>query len=963
MIDESLFKVNHLGKDGFIWWLGKVAPRDSWKDGSLITNYDNPEKKAKTWDQRCKVRIIGYHSFRKSELEDKDLPWAHIMIDPMFGSGQGGEGMTHNIRGGETCFGFFLDGDDAQQPVVVGLLNRHPFTQNFPEDREFAFTQTTGMRGTIPSTKRPISPPAQPKSAPQAPTPQGLSSVIYNNGGYVEFQTQPEGQLVDGNLIGFSSSFNLDLNSIGIGTSLFQTNYGDKLWAADNNAAILAAYKLGTVTITPPSDCHNNLIGQITQALQDFISFTNGLQKYAGVYIDPVLNEVVNIGSSIKSAAQSIGGIIRIIINSLRSSIIKCLMWAFKKLIGFISPEPQQTIAAQATKNIKNILFCLFEKLIPIIIDFIERFLTDMVDTVFTAPICAIEQWTAGILTNVMNIVEDSVDTILSGVSELTGALSNVFEVLNNASSLAAQIYNFIGCDGLKCTKPSKWVSTFGPSEIEEDNWPRMVSNINVFKGISDGLGSVESAMSELSFYSQSPIYADCNNRINNPTSQDDLPLALPGTRLSRCIPPKIGIYGDGFGARLFPVISPSGSLLAVEILSSGVSYTTPPALSVIDNSNYGRGARIKAEIDENGSINKIIILNPGTGYCPGTKDNLEDGIGDEAEDDEEFKCPEDGGEEQEPITDTKFNLTLTSDKSKIYEGEKVKIKVVSTNQRRPRKVRYEIVGVIDTDISIPLRGELVLENGEAEIEIETFSNNIIDNKFLVFSIPKYKKLTSILIEDEIRQTSNREYNLVSDKDSINEGTPFTIELITQNVPDDTVVPFTIKGISVGLIQNQDEYSNFVISNNKSRIRFNTNKGVIKNNEVFTLELRNKKDTVSVLINSLSNNNGITTTPTACITELTVVRPGIGYNIQDTATDGVNTYDLIISPENGAIFGVKPLKQKICGFPDVPNISINTNTGIGAEILPVLELNPNPSSGIDNISQDTTTSIKIVDCI
>ena len=145
MIDESLFKVNHLGKDGFIWWLGKVAPKEVWKSQSLIKNYDDPDKKAKNWDQRCKVRIIGYHSFRKSELEDTDLPWAHIMVDPMFGSGQGGEGMTHNLQGGETCFGFFLDGDDAQQPVVVGLISRHPFSQNYPEDREFAFSQTTGF--------------------------------------------------------------------------------------------------------------------------------------------------------------------------------------------------------------------------------------------------------------------------------------------------------------------------------------------------------------------------------------------------------------------------------------------------------------------------------------------------------------------------------------------------------------------------------------------------------------------------------------------------------------------------------------------------------------------------------------------------------------------------------------------------------------------------------------------------
>ena len=60
MIDETLFKTNHLGKDGFIWWLGQVAPHTAWKKNSAVTN---PDKSGKSWGERCKVRIIGYHTF------------------------------------------------------------------------------------------------------------------------------------------------------------------------------------------------------------------------------------------------------------------------------------------------------------------------------------------------------------------------------------------------------------------------------------------------------------------------------------------------------------------------------------------------------------------------------------------------------------------------------------------------------------------------------------------------------------------------------------------------------------------------------------------------------------------------------------------------------------------------------------------------------------------------------------
>lgn len=60
MIDETLFKTNYLGKDGFIWWLGQVAPAKSWKAQASHANFQDSAKKDKNWPERCKVRIIGY---------------------------------------------------------------------------------------------------------------------------------------------------------------------------------------------------------------------------------------------------------------------------------------------------------------------------------------------------------------------------------------------------------------------------------------------------------------------------------------------------------------------------------------------------------------------------------------------------------------------------------------------------------------------------------------------------------------------------------------------------------------------------------------------------------------------------------------------------------------------------------------------------------------------------------------
>ena len=39
MIDESLLKSNVLGRDGFTWWIGRVAHPDFWKKENETVSY------------------------------------------------------------------------------------------------------------------------------------------------------------------------------------------------------------------------------------------------------------------------------------------------------------------------------------------------------------------------------------------------------------------------------------------------------------------------------------------------------------------------------------------------------------------------------------------------------------------------------------------------------------------------------------------------------------------------------------------------------------------------------------------------------------------------------------------------------------------------------------------------------------------------------------------------------------
>ena len=71
----------------------------------------------------------------------------------------------------------------------------------------------------------------------------------------------------------------------------------------------------------------------------------------------------------------------------------------------------------------------------------------------------------------------------------MTGGIGAIQGFLRKASNLATAIFNFIGCDGKKCTTPSKWASsTKAALDTAADDWAKQVDNINFLDGVADDL-------------------------------------------------------------------------------------------------------------------------------------------------------------------------------------------------------------------------------------------------------------------------------------------------------------------------------------------------------------------------------------------------------------------------------------------------------------------------------------------
>ena len=94
-----------LGHNGFLWFCGVVEDRQ------------DPQKAG-----RVKVRALGHHTASLIELPTSDLPWAQLML-PSTSAGISGLGQSPTgLVEGTWVLGYFRDGIDRQEPIVLGTM-------------------------------------------------------------------------------------------------------------------------------------------------------------------------------------------------------------------------------------------------------------------------------------------------------------------------------------------------------------------------------------------------------------------------------------------------------------------------------------------------------------------------------------------------------------------------------------------------------------------------------------------------------------------------------------------------------------------------------------------------------------------------------------------------------------------------------------------------------------------------
>ena len=578
MLENSLFKTHYLGRDGYVWWIGQIPKQKNW----IANIADRPGESNddfKGFDYRYKVRILGYHPADTNELSDEDLPWASVLFPVTAGSGQGGASQSPNLRQGNFVQGFFLDGEDGQQPVITGVFGVNQYAE---VKRNNELLDPYVLFSGTPADEEFISRDSLPFNQDQANTDKtAVESVI-----------------------GWDQIFS----------------------GADNEAHLDSL--VAQVTDKPPEcdlDRKENIQGILKNALnrkqrlekakkkwKDKISInTDGLKIDVTGALKGISNIEKEIDRTMAEAQENITGQVKRITDGIQLNINKKINKTMAKAFASL-PVSQLGKAKKLGDKAADDLSCAFRNIQGNLSKMIGNFLKNAVNKLINGPLCAVNNFVGSLLGRISGVIDGATDAILGPIKSFLSSVGGVNDIIDDLTDVASSAMSFLSCAAApSCDEVTAWSQGLGVDAPDilgtldipgalfkaKEIYSGIKKSIGKFKNIGDSIkGAVEGA--------------DFSDVIGDAVQSCNVgPL--------RCGPPTIQFFGGGgSGAAGNAIIGAAGTLLGVDIILPGSGYADVPFVSFKDSCGKGGGASGLAVIQD-GQVVDVIMNDSGTGYIP----------------------------------------------------------------------------------------------------------------------------------------------------------------------------------------------------------------------------------------------------------------------------------------------------------------------------------------------------------
>jgi hypothetical protein len=547
MLDQSLLQSHFIGRDGFRWWIGQIPPLESM----------GKQVQGGGWGNRFKVRILGYHPYSEAELPNEDLPWAQCLIPTTAGSGAANVSTGVQLQQGDIVLGFFLDGDNAQIPVILATFGR---TDSVPSTSyQSPFIPFTGFSSLMEKNKVNPSESNEVKEN-SLPSPQDVSpeqakqlSAIY---GY---------QVVSTN-----------------------SAIGDIIPLA-NTVQNAKTSKIKSI-VTNLLKKISRLAGNIQRIQQEISKAVDKIVLLANEFVGIFMNKLINLLKPLLKRG----------LNLLYKLVFSQVLAATANpVIAHLAGVAAQKAMVAPVKALEDSFSCVAGAVIDKLKDVITNIITSVVENVERFVSCAGDQFVGSLLNTIIDSLEGLLSSPLGGVSKLLQFFSDfsVGNVMRSAVDALASSgasfdcnQNFTNFKGLV----NEWVIGGGPKYGNANPYADIQRLVNIENsGVNPN--SVVQCFTNAVQTASAPI-------INIFGGVGSGATAIP-------------IFGN---VVVNPDGNVTASVIGAQITNPGSGYTFPPFVEIIDDADQGYGAVARTTINENGEVDSIYIVSEGENYSVG---------------------------------------------------------------------------------------------------------------------------------------------------------------------------------------------------------------------------------------------------------------------------------------------------------------------------------------------------------
>ncbi len=588
---------NFLGRDGFKWFVAQVAPLDA-QEEQLV--------QGEGWAQRYKLRIAGHCPFSE-EIVNKDLPWGQALLPTTAGAGGANYAQSTLIQQGDIVCGFFLDGDEAQMPMILGQFPRTQYVANGDYSSAFApfgaYTSNTEKNGRVPESENN----EQAKHSQPTPTTQGKKKDQVGAGAR---------QLT---------------------ADTCQTNpITEMASVVENLASRVEALALAG----------SNLKNEVRLAA-DIIEIQ--ANRFVGTLIEKLFDKFEKLGQAGLEALY-------------RLVYAKVYAATQSGIAAHLAGVAAETAMLAPTAFLQEAIGCVANKVVEGLAGTVEDLLLDLMESGRNYAGCMGAQFTGAFVKTIIDAIEDGMKGPLSGVAKIIAPGFAIADFLSSVAGNLNTIASFLDCaqsNKGKCPQDKEYVVGGSSQERGEDPFDYIMNALKISKGAASLTNDFERKWGKWDIFGDGDLLSDS-------ASNYIIPGGCYGGPPRNCSGPYIEIFGGGgSGATAEAImgyfvdnteglggvlggVQRTGSILGAKMTNFGSGYRYPPMVNFRDKCNLGFGGVGKAVLGgPNGDqvvaivmlstgeaypelppvatpisdgITNIIVSNPGTGYQPGDR-------------------------------------------------------------------------------------------------------------------------------------------------------------------------------------------------------------------------------------------------------------------------------------------------------------------------------------------------------